>query len=298
MSDQFRVTTWDDYQGQNKMKKRLETHIQGSLNRGDALDHLLLVGPPGCGKTTIAEIIAAQMYAPFVSFVMPQKPNLLRRVFQEHEGVVLLDEIHRLKASQQETLLTVIEDGYYQMDNGGRIDCNESLTVIGATTEPDKIIAPLYDRFTIRPEWEVYTDREMGKIIQGMAERADVDLSRRVCKKLARATGGVPRNGKMMVVMARDMYSEDPDEILTALRLTKDGLTVQHLDYLQVLSDTGKPTGLTTIRAHLRLPESIIYDLERLLLRRKLITYETTGRDLTGAGMKVVKENKATPDTL
>jgi len=293
MSDQFRVTEWDDYQGQTKLKERFDVHINSALDRCEPLDHALLIGPPGCGKTTIAQIIAEQMHTNFESYVMPQKPGVLQYLFQEHYGVLLLDEIHRLKTAQQESLLTVIEDGYYQQDNGERVELGDGLTIIGATTEPDQIIAPLYDRFMIKPEWDPYTDRDMAKIVYGMAQRTHILLTDRSAKRLARAAGGIPRNAKALVKMARDLHLEDSAgvaEILRISRLTPDGLTVNHVRYLRVLKDCGKPTGLSTISAHLRLPPTVIVGLERLLLSRKLISYEPNGRALTGKAFKVIKK--------
>jgi Holliday junction DNA helicase RuvB len=288
--DPFRVTDWDDYRGQAKMKERLSVQIDSALDRCESLDHVLLIGPPGCGKTTIAQIIAAQMCTEYEELIMPQKPAVLRRILESHEGVLLLDEIHRLKTADQERFLPVIEDGYWQMDNGVKLEINPNLTIIGATTEPDQIVGPLYDRFTIKPSWDPYTDRDMAHIVRGMAERTDTHLSRRSSRKLARATGGVPRNAKALVKMARDLYTDNVDEILRMCRLTPEGLTVDHVRYLRVLKQCGKPTGLSTISAHLRLPPAIIVELERLLINRELISYETNGRDLCGKAYKVIKE--------
>ena len=289
MNDKFAVDSFQNFIGQERLKDRLLTHIGSAIDRGEPLDHILLISPPGCGKSTLARLIADLMYTSFDSYMMPIKPAVVRRAVQSGTGVILFDEIHRLPARQQENLLPVIQDGYLQLDNGVRID-NEGSTFICATTEPDKLISPLIDRFPIRPTFDEYTDDELAQIVQLMARKADVHFSDEEARILGRATGGVPRNARSVTIMARDLGSTDPREILPKIGLTEDGLTDMHVLYLKTLADCGHQAGIEIIGAHLRYPKSSIIDLERLLLRRKFIEYSPQGRVLTMQGSKAIKE--------
>lgn len=286
--DQLRPAAWGDYIGQEKLKDHLQIKINGAVSRGEMLPHTLLVGPPGCGKTTIAELIADQMCLDFDSYIMPIKPNILRMLVTSFEGIVLFDEIHRMSPKQQEELLPVLHEGYLQLDSGFRLETG-ALTIIAATTELDKVIAPLYDRFIIKPPFEEYSEREMAKIVRGMAQRSDIRLSKRTAKKLGRATGGIPRNAKALVSMAKDLNTNDYKLILDKCMLTVDGLSERHLEYLRVLKNCGGTAGVELIGANLQLPKSILLDIERLLVKRNMMQYSKQGRILLPAGYKVIK---------
>lgn len=291
--NEFQVDTWDSYVGQKALKERLQIHIESAVVRRTAMEHVLLVGPPGAGKTSISQIIADELAMDFASFVMPIKPNMLTKVCQTHYGVVLFDEIHRCSTKQQEELLTIIQDNYYQSASGQVIDCPD-LTVIGATTEPDKIIAPLYDRFAIKPMFEPYSNREMGLIAKGMAKRAGVDIPWKDLKVIGTAAGGIPRNARSMIVMARDLQAAkghiNIDEILERCNVTRSGLTTNHLEYLRILSKNS-PSGVETICSQMRLPKPVVMDLERLLTQRNMMHYTKQGREMLTAGYKALKEN-------
>lgn len=289
--DPFGVKTWDEFVGQAKLKERLRTHIDAALSRDEVIDHTLLLAPPGSGKTTLAKLIAYANNVPFESFMMPIKPAVLRRIVQTMEGVILLDEVHRLPRSQQENLLPLIQDGYIQLDNGAQIEASPMLKVIAATTEPDKVITPLIDRFPIRPHFEEYTDDELAEIVNRMAWRNAIELTDEQARIYGAATGGVPRNAKQVVVMMRDMNQTDPDTVLPMVGLTRDGLNQMHIGYLQALYDVGHIAGLEVISSYLKLPKATIIDLERLLVRRKFIEYSPSGRQLTVLGAKKLKES-------
>lgn len=291
--DPFRVYDWDDYQGQSRLKERLQVHVDGAMDRGDRLDHILLFGPPGCGKTTLGGIIANKMYMPYATFLMPIKDEVLMRIVNTHDGVALFDEIHRLSPKQQENLLPLIEDGFIQLPDGGKMYAGDRFTVIGATTEPENIIEPLRDRFPIRPVFDDYSDRDIAKIIEGMGKRlGDVWMTRRQAVRLARACGGVPRNAKMFVKMAQDLggYDVNVDEILRICRVTGDGLTYDHVSYLRSLDDCGGKAGVDILQAHVRLSKTAMIDLERLLIKRDMIQYTKGGRVLTSKGYKALKD--------
>lgn len=285
--DSFRPVKWDDYIGQRKLKDTLQIKIEGALNRGEMLEHVLLYGPPGCGKTSISSLVADQMMMDFLSFVMPIKPQIMRKIVQGYEGIVLFDEIHRLSSKQQEELLPLIEDNYLQLENGMRIEAG-ALTIIGATTELDKIIAPLYDRFHIKPPFDDYTDEEMGIIVKNMADKIGVRFSKEEAEIIGKATGGVPRLAKALVSMARDLETTDPELIFKKSRITKDGLTEMHLRYLKALYDCGGTAGIEIVGTHLSLPKSVLSDLEKLLVKKNMIEYTKQGRNMLPLGYKQI----------
>ena len=290
--DNFRPNDWNTLVGQQQLKNRLLTHIAGALEHSEPLPPILLSGPPGSGKTTVAGLIAKEMRYDYQTYITPPKKNVLKSIVREADGlIVLFDEIHRWSKNQQEDLLPLLEDGYLQMEDGNKIYSGD-LTIIGATTEPDKLVAPLYDRFTIKPPFEEYSDEEMAKIVTLMAARIGVDFDQEAALILGRATGGVPRNGKAFVLMARDADTADPAEILRHLKITKDGLTQDHVNYLKVLKTSGGQAGLQIIAAHIQQPMAAILGLERLMLKRDLIAYESGGRVLTGPGFETLKQLK------
>lgn len=291
--DEYRPGVWDEYIGQRKLKDRLALEIAGAKHRDEMVDHILLMGPPGCGKTSIAALIAEQMDLSFNSFIMPIKPNVMRRVAMETEGeVVFFDEIHRMSKKDQEGLLSWLEDGYFQLDNGLRIE-NECVTIIGATTEKTEVIPPLYDRFTVKPPFDEYKDAEMGLIVKGMAKKVDLDLPIDTCNALGRATGGVPRNAKAFVKMALNLAGAglDPSAelILKKCRITADGLTEGHLQYLHALNKCGGTAGVEVLGAHLGENKPMLIQLEKLLVKRGMMEYTPKGRTLTGKGYKLIK---------
>lgn len=287
--DSYRPLQWSEYIGQRKLKDELQIRIRGSLKREEALDHVFLHGPPGCGKTTIAKLIAQEMGMEFESFIMPIKKELVQKIVAGFDGVVLFDELHRLSVKDQETLLPLIEDHYYQTPTGAKLYAG-ALTIVGATTELDEIIKPLYERFKIKPIFQDYTDKQMGQIVREMAQKAGLHLSIHKATALGKATGGIPRNAKTIVSMARDLDTDDVDLILQKCHLTKDGLNQHHVKYLTLLADSGNSVGLDMLVAHLQLSKAIVVSLEKLLVKRNLIEYSPKGRTLTQHGWAALKE--------
>jgi Holliday junction DNA helicase RuvB len=291
--DILRATSWDEYVGQEKLKTRLSLHIRAANATNATLDHILLDGPPGVGKTTIAQIIADELGTELAVMKMPVKPKVLASFLREWEGGVLfLDEIHEAKTLQHD-LLVLCEEHYLQLDNGRRIYAPDT-TIIGATTEPHRLLKPLRDRFPHKPKFEDYSDEDMGLIIAGMAKKVGVKFTKEEREALGRATGGIPRHARTFVLTARDLTAvgEEPtvDRILDVTETTPDGLTADHVAYMTLMREMGgAEVGLTTLSTILRLPEPTVRDLERLLQKKGLIQFERTGRELTNTGWGAAK---------
>lgn len=283
---------WDHFIGQEALKLRLNTHIEAANESGRALNHLLLAGPPGFGKTSLAQIIAARLHnEPMVSLKMPIKPASFIEIMKRFEpGILFLDEIHLLpKAHQDDLLLTLLdEEQYISLPNGRRLYI-DWITVIAATTEPEKLTAPLLDRFPLRPAFAAYSDDELGLIVTGMAKKVGVRLRPEDAIALGKAAGGTPRNCRSFVFAARDLRSvtgKTPSaaQILSLCEVEPDGLTKPHMDYLRCLDRTGGKSGVDRLAKHLRLHPSVLLDLERLLVSLELITYGEKGREMLSAG--------------
>lgn len=296
--------TWDEFIGQTTIKQQLDIRIRAAVEQDRMLDHVLLTGPPGFGKTTLSNIIASQLGCRpvelglagdgFLSLTMPVKFTALAhelRIFQG--GVILLDEIHRCPEGLQNDLLTLLavdpKEGYLQLPNGRRQAT--AATIIGATTEPEKIIPPLYDRFGFKPFFEDYSDEDMGRIVDGMCHRLGVDeliVPDEMCVELGRASGGVPRFAGTLVRCARDLDAAGETVTLQAVLamagVDATGLDRYQIEILRTLDILGGTAGLQTLSSLLRLHPSVITDKERLLLKQGLIERGERGRALTKDG--------------
>lgn len=294
----FRPKTWGQYIGQEKTKERLEIAIQASKKRGSRMEHVFLYGPPGSGKTSLASVMAVQMGATFSSYVMPLSEQSLKQMVIQNYGVVLLDEIHRASKTQQEALLTLVEDGVLNQKSGFALQ-NTNLTIVAATTERGKVIKPLYDRFPIKPKFEDYTDDEMGAIAYGMLKKAKLHskYDMEFARDLGLAAGGVPRNVKSMIVAVRDLIDSGSDTkpsietVLDIANVTADGLTDFHVDYLIAMGkNSGEGLGIKPLATQLQASEAMVLDAESLLFARNLITYTRSGRQLSPAGWRRAQE--------
>lgn len=280
----------DRFVGQKNLKNQLTLAIHSSLIRGDRLEHVLLVGNPGYGKTTLASIIADEMYRDFESFIMPMDEKLMMALMTDFEGIVLLDEIHRAPPRQQEMLLPILHDHYMQTKGGYRIE-NNNITFIGATTEGNKIVDAVRDRFPIRPLFDDYTDEEMAAILLQMAELEGVTIPRKSAYRLGKACLGVPRTAQRIVYAWRDLgltrKQVDAQQVLAALRLTDTGLTAEHTRYCELLGKAGGKAGIDLMKQLLSMPGGAVERLEIDLIRQGHLTREASGRQLTSRGFEL-----------
>lgn len=289
---------WTSYIGQAKAKAEMQIRMLSAERRGAALPHTLILAGPGSGKTTLVRLVAKSAGLPMVALKKPPKNNdaLLDVMFPVvGGGILFVDEAHTWGPTMQEALMQVTEDG--ELDTSGGVVNVERVTVICATTDPQKLLTPLRDRFGTMPEFVPYTIDEMGDIIDGMLERSGIELPPGVVGELAVATNGNPRLARHLAEAARDLVITempcDARSILAFVGVAHDGLTRNHLRYLERLSSACKhgTAGLQTIATLLQLPLGEVRTLERLLTDRGLVAYAgAAGRSLTPAGRRRLAE--------
>lgn len=290
----LRPTDWDSYVGQERMKMRLRISIRSALKRDQPLGHTLLVGPPGFGKTSLAALIAEELMEEFHSFVMPLKIKALQEIFLQREGVIFLDEIHRMRPHDQEWLQFVLEDGEVHFEDGKKIKIPANITIIAATTRLEKVIEPVRDRFRHKPAFEEYTDEDMAKIIIRMGSSLGLKIPGNDAKALGRASAGVPRQARNLVEAVQDLGSSSPERVLGFTGITEDGLTEDHVKYLHALRKVGDRAGIDKLSNFTGQPKDVIVNLEKLLLRKDFIEYTQKGRVLSIKGFDFVEEDPLT----
>lgn len=296
-TDPLRVMTWDDYVGQTKMKEMLEKRILASVITQRPLDHFFLGAPPGYGKTSLCGVIADRLGVPFYSLKMT--PSMKERDFHraimavERPCLYLLDEIHAANKAVQELLLPMTDaaEGYIQ-NRAGKRESVEGITFALATTEPHRVNKALLTRFKVKPHFDDYTDEELAKILYGMAQRMEVPMTGAMAQQLAPACAFTPRIAGSVATAAHVLHAigEEltPASILELAGFDADGLSPEHLDYLRALDDLGGVAGIKNIVMMLQLPLPHVEDLERLLVKRNFVTLESTGRRITGGGMRKI----------
>lgn len=292
--DYFRPQSLSEYLGQQRLKDRLQVHIEASKATGIPMEHILLVGPPGMGKTSLGQLIAQGLDVPFQALTMPVKIPMLIKALTYYEGVLLLDELQAATPRQQEDLQPLLEFGVLYSPSGQRHPVGK-VTIIGTTTAEAEIIAPLRQRFPIQPPFEPYTEAEMGQIVASMARKAGLEMSTEMAEALGRATGGTPRNARQFVVAARDLTAtgnkpEDASEILEFCEVSADGLTLDHRRYLKALDTAGGMAGLNSLMTLLNKDGASVRELERLLMTQNLVLPTNRGRELTPLGYRRVRE--------
>ncbi|MBI1867808.1 MAG: Holliday junction branch migration DNA helicase RuvB [Methylocystis sp.] len=292
-----------DFIGQEATRNNLKIFIEAAKTRGDALDHVLFVGPPGLGKTTLAQIIARELGVNFRSTsgpVIAKAGDLAAQLTNlEPRDVLFIDEIHRLNPAVEEILYPAMED--FQLDliigqgpaaRSVKIDLAK-FTLVGATTRAGLLTTPLRDRFGIPVRLNFYTSDELELIVRRGARVLGVAMSDDGATEIARRSRGTPRIAGRLLRRVRDfavveaaasVTRELADRALRLLEVDSIGLDVMDRRYLDMVAVnfSGGPVGIETIAAALSEPRDAIEDIiEPFLLQQGFLQRTPRGRLLT-----------------
>lgn len=296
--DTLRPTSWDEYIGQEDLKRKLSIHIEAAKRSVRMPEHMLLMAGPGYGKTSLVDIIANELSEPLEVVTMPITTSALIAIVRSFEGILFLDEIHRASKSQLEDLLPLLEFGKVQTPGFRQVEAG-NLTVIGATTEPHLVIAPLKDRFPIIPHFAEYSEAEMSQILRGMCAKMHIDICEETARPLAQAAMGTPRRCRQFALALRDLRdsglssSPSAEDVLDLCGVEHDGLSMDHMRYMETLASLGGAKGLRVIASLMRYNEAAILDLERTLMERGLVQIGSM-RELTRLGYERLKTLQST----
>ncbi len=296
----------NDFIGQNQIRDNLKTFIEASKGRNDAMDHVLFYGPPGLGKTTLAQIIASELGCGFrmTSGPVIAKAGDLAALLTnlQPRDVLFIDEIHRLNPAVEEVLYPAMED--FQLDlmigegvsaRSVRIDL-PPFTLVGATTRAGRLTNPLRDRFGILCHMNFYETDDLSLILRRAAKLVEINLDDSGALAIACRSRGTPRIAGRLLRRVRDIAEVekikkiDAEAAIHALqRLKVDDLGLDDLDrqYLSLLQSKhgGGPTGVETLAAALGNERDVIEELvEPFLLQSGLIQRTQRGRMLCPAG--------------
>lgn len=296
----LRPQTLKEYIGQEKVKENMKIYIEAAKKRGDPLDHCLFYGPPGLGKTTIANIIANEMKSNIKITSGPaiEKPGDLAAILTtlSENDVLFIDEIHRLSKNVEEILYPALEDFTLDIIIGNgpsaksiRIDLPK-FTLIGATTKAGSLTTPLRDRFGIVHRLELYSPEELSIIIKRSAKILNVEIDEKSAMEIARRSRGTPRIANRLLKRVRD-YALVLTEGKIDLKLAKHALNRLEIDELGLdeidrkMLDTmitqyqGRPVGIETIAVSIGEEVDTIEDVyEPYLIQIGFLTRTPRGR--------------------
>lgn len=304
----LRPSLWEDYIGQESVKKNLQVAIMGAKKRKEVLMHTLLFGPPGLGKTTLSHIIANEMQSAIHVTAAPmieKSGDLVSILTNLNEGDILfIDEIHRLKSSIEEVLYPAMEDFRIDIIIGSgpaaqsvKIDIAK-FQLIGATTRAGMLSKPLRDRFLMDFRLQFYNEDELALIIKKAALKLNCQINEDAASEIAKRSRGTPRVALRLLKRIRD-FSDIKNEKTITLETTKYalnelginelGFDELDLKYLKALTSAKKALGLNTIGAIMSEDEDTIADaIEPFLLSNGFIERTGKGRIATRKAYEIL----------
>lgn len=299
----LRPLSLDDFTGQEALRRNLKVFIEAAKARGEALDHVLFVGPPGLGKTTLAQIVARELGVNFRSTsgpVIAKAGDLAAQLTNlEERDVLFIDEIHRLNPAVEEILYPAMED--FQLDliigegpaaRSVKIDLAK-FTLVGATTRAGLLTTPLRDRFGIPMRLNFYTVEELQGIVARGARVVGAPMTEDGANEIAKRARGTPRIAGRLLRRVRDFAIVDgaktitrqiADMALTQLDVDPIGLDLMDRRYLDMVAKNfgGGPVGIETIAAALSEPRDAIEEIiEPYLIQQGFLQRTPRGRLLT-----------------
>ncbi|HEX7655827.1 MAG TPA: Holliday junction branch migration DNA helicase RuvB [Sphingomonas sp.] len=304
----LRPKSLDEFVGQAAARDNLRVFINAAKSRGEALDHVLFFGPPGLGKTTLAQIIAREMGVGFRATsgpVIAKSGDLAALLTNLEDGDVLfIDEIHRLQPAVEEVLYPAMEDRALDLMIGEgpsarsvRIDLPH-FTLVGATTRQGLLTTPLRDRFGIPVRLHFYTVDELEHVVTRAARLLDLHVAPDGAREIARRSRGTPRIAGRLLRRVRDFANvagtetvdaRTADAALNRLEVDHLGLDAMDRRYLHMIADIyrGGPVGVETLAAGLSEPRDTIEEvIEPYLIQLGLVARTARGRCLNAGGWK------------
>lgn len=304
----LRPKSLDDFVGQKAARENLRIFITAARARGDALDHVLFFGPPGLGKTTLAQIVAREMGVGFRATsgpVIAKSGDLAALLTNLEDGDVLfIDEIHRLQPAVEEVLYPAMEDRALDLMIGEgpsarsvRIDLPR-FTLVGATTRQGLLTTPLRDRFGIPVRLQFYTVDELTRVVTRAAGLLELAIAPDGAAEIARRARGTPRIAGRLLRRVRDFANVAgtptvdriaADRALNRLEVDALGLDAMDRRYLHMIADIyrGGPVGVETLAAGLSEPRDTIEEvIEPYLIQLGLVARTARGRVLNAGGWK------------
>ncbi len=292
-----------DFVGQQSVREQLAVSIEAAAARGDALDHVLLAGPPGLGKTSLAQIVAAELDVPFVQTAGPaleRKGDVAAFLTAlEPRAVFFVDEIHRLPRALEETFYPAMEDGQLPITvgqgAGARVVTLElpPFTLVGATTRAGLLTTPLRDRFGIQHRLEHYDADHLAQIVRRSAALLRIDVEEEGAHAIAARSRGTPRVANRLLKRVRDYAEVRGDGTVTAavagdaldlLEVDGEGLDRLDRELLKAICELfgGGPVGLSTLAVAVGEEQDTVEDVyEPYLLQRGFIERTPRGRAAT-----------------